>query len=317
VRLSRRSTIALAFLVGLLAMSACSERSEIIARQRSEPTSGAGGVPDEAQPGGAAGSGAGTERPRFGTPVVVSELSDPDAKDQDPSLTEDLLEIFFFTDRDGDEDIWTSRRSSRTASWEAPVPVEELNSGDAEQSPAISRDGLRILYYSRREPPGIFATQRPTRESPWDPPEPIPIQVDEPEGVVIAPSLDALELRMAVSVGTGESRDIYELVRPSLTGTWSEPSPIEGLNLDVTDSTPFLIDDGSELLFSSGRSGTGDLYWAHRTTPAQPVERVEALEELNDPDAFESHPHLAVDRSVVFFGSTRSGNTDIYEAPAR
>jgi hypothetical protein len=61
----------------------------------------------------------------------------------------------------------------------------------------------------------------------------------------------------------------------------------------------------------------GDLFWAYRDTVAQPVRRVEPLDELNDLEAFESHPHLAVDRSVVFFGSTRSGNTDIYQALRR
>ena len=298
----------------LVGATACGDRSEVIARQRQPSGGAAGSGGDAAGRGGDGGEPDGVRRPVFETPTAVAELNDPDAKDQDPTLTEDLLEIFFFSDRDGDEDIWTARRTSLDDPWDPPTPVVELNSDVVEESPAISRDGLRIWYYSRRDPPGIWYAWRDTRDAAWSDPVSIPVQVQEPEGVVIAPSLDDVELRMAFSVGTGVSRDIFEMVRTSWEAPWGYPAPVAGLNADSADSTPFLIDDGSEMLLSSGRAGQGDLFWAYRITPAQPVERIEPLDEINDPVSFESHPHLSVDRSVVFFGSTRSGNTDLYEA---
>jgi Tol biopolymer transport system component len=119
---------------------------------------------------------------------------------------------------------------------------------------------------------------------------------------------------MAVSIGTAESRDLYELVRPSLTASWGEPALVPGVNFDGADSTPFLVDDGRELLFQSGRLGLGDLFWAYRESPGVAITRVEPLGEINDPIGFESHPHLTVDRKRLYFGSDRDGNTEIYVA---
>ena len=293
-------------------LTSCSERAEVIARQREPAAGGQGG--GTAVAGGNGGADNAVRRPVFGAPTPVDELNDPEAKDQDPTLTEDLREILFFSDRGGNDDIWTSRRDTVADPWEPPTSVDELNSDSFEQSPAISRDGLRLWYYSRRDPPGIWYSERDTREATWSDPIPIPVQIDEPEGVVIAPALDDVELRMAVSVGTSASRDIYEMVRQSWEAPWGDPAPVAGLNVDTTDSTPFLIDDGSEILFSSGRSGGGDLFWGYRVTPALAVERIEPLAELNDEEGFESHPHLAANRTVIFFGSNRTGNTDIYQA---
>jgi hypothetical protein len=84
------------------------------------------------------------------------------------------------------------------------------------------------------------------------------------------------ELRMAVSIGEANSRDLYELVRPSASGSWGEAALLSGVNSDDrAESTPFLIEEGRELLFHSGRSGAGDLYWAYREAPGLAFVHVE------------------------------------------
>ena len=173
---------------------------------------------------------------------------------------------------------------------------------------------LRMWFYSRREPLGIWYSERTTRDDPWT--APVPVAIAGSEGAVIAPGVDATELRLAVSLGESDARDIHETVRSSPEDAWGELAPVVGVNSDVADSTPFLVDDGRELLLSSGRSGGGDLFWAYRETLNAPVELVLPVTELNDPSAFESHPYLSVDRRTVFFGSNRSGGTDIYSASA-
>ncbi len=266
-------------------------------------TSAAGGVPTDPQ------------RPIFDAPTAVDGLNDPDAKDQDPTVTSDQLEIFFFTDRDGNADIWTSTRDSVDDSWAPPSPVAELNSGDIEQNPTISRDGLRMWFYSRREPLGIYFAERSARDEPFAAPVHIPIASPDPTGFPIAPSVDVAEMRMAISIGESVSRDLFEMVRPSPTGTWGEPAALSGINsAEYAESTPFLIDDGHEILFHSGRAGSGDLFWAHRDSPGLPFTQVAPLSEVNDPGAFDSYPHLTVDRQWLYFGSDRGGNTDIYVA---
>lgn len=309
----------------------CETHSEVVARERTGTggTSGGGGAPgDGAAPGngaapgdGAAGASAApatggaasSARPTLTAPAPVAILNDPNAKDQDPSLTGDMLEIFFFSDRDGNADIWTSVRSAIDSEWTQPMPVSELNSQEIEQNPEISNDGLTIWFYSRREPIGIYFSERPGRTQPFGEPEFIAINSgSDPDSFPIAPSVDTSTLRMALSIGAATTRDLYEVVRPSITGTWGEPAFLLGVNSDNVDSTPFLVGDGREMLFSSGRAGNGDLFWAYRDSPGLPFTRVEPLAELNDPVAFETHPHLTSDRRWLYFGSDRGGNTDIY-----
>jgi hypothetical protein len=74
-----------------------------------------------------ADGGAGTP-PRFSPPVLVAALSDSNAIDEDPTLTGDLRELFFMSTRDGDRDIWTSRRDAADAAWGPPVRVTERDS---------------------------------------------------------------------------------------------------------------------------------------------------------------------------------------------
>jgi hypothetical protein len=244
----------------------------------------------------------------------MAELCVPDAKDQDPTLTEDLLEIFFFSERDGLADLFTSRRASLDDPWEEPRSVSELNSDVEEINPAVSRDGLRIWFHSRRDEPGIWFSERASREDAWT----TPVRVAELtfEGGVIAPGPSADELRMALSVfdSTEEHREIYESVRESTSDPWGPMDPLPGLNGPGDDSTPFLVGEGLAILMSSSRSGSGDLFWARRATWEEEFGTPEPIEEINDPDAFDSHPHLSADGTRIFFGSERGGATDLYEA---
>ena len=269
-------------------------------------TEGSGGSEAE-------GGSPGTEppvRPFFAEPQLIAELSDPDAKDQDPTLTGDLLEIFFFSDRTGEPEIWTAQRVSPEALWQPPVQVLELSSPELDMNPAVSLDGLRLWFHSQREPAGVWFTERNSRTDVWDP----PAHADA-FGWEIAPGPSADELRMGLSVSTDDNgREIYESTRASTSDAWSVPLSIKGINSPSDDSTPFLMGDGTEIFFSSARAGAGDLYWTTRPTLTDPVFEPEALVELNDPGAFESHPHVAPDGGRIYFGSSRSGNTDLYEA---
>lgn len=261
-----------------------------------------------------AGSSEWEEPPTFADPEPITELCVDDAKDQDPTLTGDLLEIFFFSERDGNADLWTSRRESVEDPWNPPTAVEELNTSELEQNPSVSRDGLRIWFYSRREPKGIWYSERATRSSSWE--TPVPISDPLFDADIIAPNLDDQELRVAVSTLDQEldTRDIEEAVRTSTSKPWSRLSPVEGLNGPKDESTPFLFDGDHVILMSSGRTGRGDLYWAWRKTLDSAVETPILLQELSDENALDSHPWLAPDASVIFFGSARSGSTDLYTA---
>jgi hypothetical protein len=89
-----------------------------------------------------------------GPAVLISELSDPIATDQGPTLRSDGREVFFFSTRPGGiggADLWTSTRRSVHDPWTPPVNAgAPLNSTAAEQQPSLSSGGLTLLFASSR-----------------------------------------------------------------------------------------------------------------------------------------------------------------------
>ena len=83
-------------------------------------------------------------------PALVSNVNS--ASDQYlPTLTPDELTIYFGSDRidpsaKGDFDIWMATRSSRLADFNAPVNLQELNTGSEDLPQWISPDNCRFYF---------------------------------------------------------------------------------------------------------------------------------------------------------------------------
>ncbi len=84
--------------------------------------------------------------------------------------------LIFLSDRPGGQglnDIYLSTRNP-SGEFNAPVPINELNSPGNEQRTTISRNGLELFFTSNRIGPAtifvIFTTTRATTSSPWSPP---------------------------------------------------------------------------------------------------------------------------------------------------
>jgi hypothetical protein len=90
---------------------------------------------------------------------------------EDPASDTPIL--YFVSNRSGNRDIYQSKRSPN-GSFNAPSNVTSLNSVGNEEGPAISRNGLEMLFSSDR--PGgfgsrdIWVSTRPSTSSPWGPP---------------------------------------------------------------------------------------------------------------------------------------------------
>lgn len=81
----------------------------------------------------------------------ITELNDPAAVDAGPTVRADGREIFFYSDRTGQFDLFTATRSNAAGPWPAPVNLGSgVNSADREQQPSLSRDGLTLLWSSNR-----------------------------------------------------------------------------------------------------------------------------------------------------------------------
>jgi hypothetical protein len=93
----------------------------------------------------------------WGPGVLVPELSSP-GRDTRTFVRKDGREIFITTNRAsgvGGIDIWGATREDSSHPWSTPVnPGASLNSAADDGSPALSRDGRTLVFFSTR--PGGF-----------------------------------------------------------------------------------------------------------------------------------------------------------------
>lgn len=85
--------------------------------------------------------------------VPVDELNVPGVTDSAVSLRRDGLEIFFFSTRGGNADLYTSTRESVLDPWSTPVKLDSpLSSSATDQQPRLSWDATTLLFASNRTP---------------------------------------------------------------------------------------------------------------------------------------------------------------------
>jgi Tol biopolymer transport system component len=244
----------------------------------------------------------------FGMPVQIGALADL-ALDDDPTVTADRCELYYSSTRNGNEDIYVSKRASPSAAWGAPVRVAELSSGSIDTTPEVSADGLTI-YITRAD--NILRSTRPTRDAAWS----APASVDELNTASLegssAPTASHLTMVMASTRNTGNF-DLWIATRASTALPWSGLAPIAELNTGLLDTTPFFAETHQFLIFASDRAGAPTkIFSAQRTGPSATFAAPQEIAELNTGATMD--PWISEDLRYVVFASSRSGNYEIYEA---
>ena len=244
----------------------------------------------------------------FGTPSPLTALNSSAAED-DPTLTGDMLEIFF--DRDGD--IHRSTRSSVTAGWGAPQAVTALNTTSGETTPGITPDGLTIFFSSDRSGGigsyDIWTSTRASRIAQWSTPQPVSTVNSSDSDSCPCPSADLLTLTFAVRISS--DWDITQSTRASTGAAWGTPTPVAAVNSSDADVDPWRV--GVVMVFASERPGLGstDLYISTRSGGVfgAPV----AVASLNT-SASDTDPWLSADLRTLVFASDRNGTWDLFIA---
>jgi hypothetical protein len=229
--------------------------------------------------------------------------------DDTPTLTQDLLEIYFISRRPGLGlgDVYCARRSARELPFEAPVLVERVSSESDEVSAAISRNGLTLWVGSNR--PGgkgkldIWQSQRATRESEWGEPrnvaelntdsDEIPRPPAEDERVMPFAS-NRLDAAYQTWLALRSSRDAAFEVTEPVTELW-----IPGVEM----AGGFLTEDGRLLFFHRGERGA-DLYFAWRRSTSEQFQPALELQGVNT-SSDERDPWINFDETRFFFASNR------------
>lgn len=261
-------------------------------------------------------------RYRFSTPAVVAELADP-AKTDNPSLTEDMLEIFFTSERNrGPSEIWTAERDRPSSMFEAPRILSELNSPTIETSPVVAPDGLTLWFSSDRAGGAggfdVWVATRPDRRAAWSAPKAVVALNSAFNDYARPPGQRGLVMPLGSDRDRRGFYSIYFAARERVGGEFAEPEVVPDLEFpDDSTLDGFLTDDGHTLFYASGPSiGPADLYVSMRRDVDDTFGEPVALEDLNTPDD-ERDPWLSADGKQFYFSSDRSGRYEIYVARAR
>lgn len=281
----------------------------------SSSVGGGGGAGGQSEGGG----GAGPLGP-FTNIQPVTELNSA-YDDDDPSFTDDLLEVYFNSDRpDGNvANIYRATRTRANEPWGTPELVVEVSSSSSESNCEVSADGLS-LWLGRSVAGGpreIFRYTRPNRQASWSG-ETLVTELNSIYGDTFGrTTLDGLFMVMSSDRDSmGGNDDIFSAQRSAKNAPWSTPVAIPSLALGRNEGEPWMSNDGLEVwfkVFQSSVTQSDDIYRSVRAStdddwpPPTPVTELNSA--ASDTDAFLS-PDL---RFVMFARSTSSGR-DIYQA---
>jgi len=294
------SSVNWAWILSASSLALACERSELLGR-----------VDDPVATGGAAGAGEGGSGPD-----PIGPLSDPDARDTDPTFTGDLTELYYMSSRTGSKNIRVSKRESAASDWGASAEVPELSTGYQEENPRIAADGLRLWFFTDRDRDlgTIWEITRPTRADAWGELVPVPgLSLGAGTSNVSAGMNADATLAVLSAARDGSGYDLYRFERASDAEAFGSPAPLTELNSASDDFDPYLSPNGLAVAFASNRRGGFDIFLARRTSVDVPFEAPVPLD-LNSADYEESAPNLSPDLAYLMYSSDRDGSLDIYEA---
>jgi hypothetical protein len=234
----------------------------------------------------------------FSAPMPIAELNSA-SEDDDPTLTDDELEIYFTSTRPNDigEDIWRSQRASTSDPWGTPTNVAELNTAASEATPELTSDGLTIFLARDGGATGtdIFVSTRAARDQPWSVPVPVTELVSNNFDWAAATSPDQLTMIFTRGAPLTDAQ-LLLTTRASVGNAWSTPVVV----LDVTgqqENQAWL--DEVDIYYTINSSSLQTIYRADRIGSAgfgPPV----AIPEI-DLAGSESDPWLSPSTRAIYF----------------
>ena len=290
-------------------------------------TVGSGGSP--AGIGGSGGSGGSTPTGTVSTggeggglsswtePRVVESISAEGVDDDDPSFTEDGLELYFNSERNPGTfgDIYVSTREQGTDSWGPPAYVAELNTVAHETNVVVSPKGVDIWF--SRDTAGttyeIWTSTRADRADPWGTPERVVELNSSNSTFPCAVNEDALT--MVYSTGAS-AQSLWFATRPGVGAAWATQGQISELNDAGINKEAWLSPDGLRIYFGSdrGMAPTFDIYQSRRESINVPFAVPVPLGAMFNTGDSEGDPWLSPELDYIMFSRGANQDRDIWEA---
>ncbi len=234
----------------------------------------------------------------FGTAVRMSDL-DTTAREITPTLRADQLEIIFNSDRDPMATLWDATRTATDQPYAAATPVTIPGISAAEE-PALSGDGLTLLFEDGDNSAAITVTTRATTSDSWG----ATTVVGELDNYYAPAFIDDLQLVMADANGY-----LFEASRPTTGDPWTIVRRYDELYVPGAACTyPTERADGLEVIFEFLVGTTHTLMRATRPTLADPFGPAELLD-FGFTGLIVGDPELSRDGHTLVF-TVQIGGTD-------
>jgi len=253
----------------------------------------------------------------FGRPARLAELDDPDALDDDPTLSDDELTIIFNSNRPGDEPahLFVAEREDRDAAFGLPRLISALATPGGETTPELSPTGQR-LYFAAELPGGmggfdIWVSERGDGLS-FRSPTLVPGLNGAAKDDAPAFSRDGLEVVFASD--RNGVQDLFRAARGAPGEAWGAAVLLEGLEGLGFKGGPSFSADGQVLYFHASTVVTPtqlDIYRAFRPASGAAFETFERVDALSS-SAVDVDPHLTVDGRAVYLSSNRDASFALY-----
>ena len=187
----------------------------------------------------------------------------PNGNASDPSVTADLLELYFASDVTGSLCIYRATRASTAAPFDPSVELGALCAGIATTGPAISADGLTLVYNSALDTEvegDLYLTERGNRSADF----PVGKKLNGLPTGIGYPALSADRLRIWFEEEVGPDLEIATEERISPSDDFSNLTGLTELDTGTGNGDPSLTLDESEVFFVSQRTGNYDAFSASR-----------------------------------------------------
>ena len=256
--------------------------------------------------------------------VLSSNVNHVTAIDAAPEISSDYLELYFHSDRSGNFDIYVATRTDVSQAWGVATAVAELNTASNDVAPALSSDGLTMIFASNRAGGqggnDLYVSTRAMLNAAWS--TPANIGGLNTAAAEAGPSLsdDGLSLYFHSDAAGGfGNTDIYVSTRASLAANWGAPVNL-GTNVNSVDFdlAPDIASDGLSLYFhttrTGGPGGAHDIWRSTRASTSDPWQAAQAVAAPVNSMVSDLAPSLSDDWQSIYYASDTGGNRDIWEA---
>lgn len=279
------------------------------------------GQPDAAVTPDSSSDDASTDAPAaipWRAPTLIPGLSVTNFGDSVPTLRDDLCEMYFASDRDGNQDIYVSKRNVATDPWGPPVPVPELSSPtNTDSGPEISADG-RTFWLARNTSANgfeIMVASRTSLTAPWSTPTVIPelsSTLDERAPQITS---DGRTMYFIRDTGLNATKEIWAATWTPASSSWTNLREVNALNSPSNEENPTTTGDGLEIYFDSTRDDVANAsYLVYRSTKPMgggPFGDPVAVPELTGAVSTEVSPD---GHYMVMAKNGSDGRSDLYES---